>query len=150
MTDYTRPLLLGYILKHLLMTAGELAKTKDRLGAFAQVDGFTMGTIYVENPDTTPAAFEALVDAVIRYEATAVVVPSLIHLVAPGFTHDIKATLRAGHRCSRPDPPRPTPPLIWRSRRRSSSLTWVDLTAQGIGSVTTRPCPSHPEFPCSP
>jgi hypothetical protein len=91
-TDYTRPLLLGYILKHLLMTNNELAETKERLEAFAQLEGFAMGTIYVEDSATTPAAFEALIKAVDRYEVTAVVVPGLIHFVALASTHDVKAT----------------------------------------------------------
>jgi hypothetical protein len=92
MTDYTRPLLLGYVLKHLLMTNDELAETKERLEQFASVEGFAMGTIYVEGSATTPAAFEALIEAVNRYQVTAVVVPSLLHLVALASTHNVKDT----------------------------------------------------------
>lgn len=79
MIDYTRPLLLGYVLKHLLMTDYELEDVKERLAFFAQVEGFAMGIIYVEETETSPAAFEALVEAVNRYEVTAVVIPSLLH-----------------------------------------------------------------------
>jgi hypothetical protein len=91
-TDYTRPLLLGYVLKHLLMTDDELTETRERLEEFAHTEGFAMGTIYVEDAATTPAAFEALIEAVNRYEVTAVVVPSLIHFAALAATHDVKAT----------------------------------------------------------
>ncbi len=90
--DYTRPLLLGYILKHLLMTDGELADSRDQLETFAKVEGFTMGAIYVEETATSPAAFGALVEAVNRYEVTTVVVPSLLHLSALAITHDVKDT----------------------------------------------------------
>jgi hypothetical protein len=91
-TDHTRPLLLGFVLKHLLMTDDGLAGTKERLEKFAAVEGFAMGTIYVEDTATTPAAFEALVEAVNRYEVTAVVVPSLLHLAALSAVHNIKDT----------------------------------------------------------
>lgn len=90
--DYTRPLLLGYILKHLLMTDGELADIKDQLGQFAQVEGFAMGTIYTEETETTPAAFEALIAAVNRYEVTTVVIPSRLHFAALAITHDVRDT----------------------------------------------------------
>jgi hypothetical protein len=90
--DYTRPLLLGYILKHLLMTDGELADTKDQLEQFAAVEGFAMGTIYVEETETTPAAFEALIAAVNRYEVTTVVIPSRLHFAALAVIHDVKDT----------------------------------------------------------
>ncbi len=88
--DYTRPLLLGYILKHLLMTDGELADIKDQLEQFGRVEGFAMGTIYTEEADTTPAAFEALIEAVNRYSVTTVVIPSRLHFAALAVTHDVK------------------------------------------------------------
>jgi len=90
--DYTRPLLLGYVLKHLLMTDGELADLKVQLEQFATVEGFAMGTIYVEETETTPAAFEALIAAVNRYEVTTVVIPSRLHFAALAVTHDVKDT----------------------------------------------------------
>jgi hypothetical protein len=90
--DYTRPLLLGYILKHLLMTDGELADIKGHLEQFAKVEGFAMGTIYTEETETTPAAFEALIAAVNRYEVTTVVIPSRLHFAALAITHDVKDT----------------------------------------------------------
>jgi len=90
--DYTRPLLLGYVLKHLLMTDGELADIKDQLEQFAAVEGYAMGTIYVEETETTPAAFEALIAAINRYEVTTVVIPSRLHFAALAMTHDVKDT----------------------------------------------------------
>jgi hypothetical protein len=90
--DYTRPLLLGYVLKHLLMTDGELADIKDQLEQFAEIEGFAMGTIYTEETETTPAAFEALIAAVNRYEVTTVVIPSRLHFAALAITHDVKDT----------------------------------------------------------
>jgi hypothetical protein len=90
--DYTRPLLLGYVLKHLLMTDGELADIKDELEQFANIEGFAMGTIYIEETETSPAAFEALIAAVKRYEVTTVVIPSRLHFAALAVTHDVKDT----------------------------------------------------------
>jgi hypothetical protein len=89
--DHIRPLLLGYIRRHLLMTDTELDETKQRLRLFAEIEGFTLGTVYVEHLETCPAAFEALVEAVNRYEVTAVVVPSMLHfalLSAPAAIKD--------------------------------------------------------------
>lgn len=88
--DSTRPLLLGYILKHLLMSDAELADTKDHLEQFAVVEGFAMGSIYVEETETTPTAFAALIEAVNRYELITVVIPSRLHFAALAVTHDVK------------------------------------------------------------
>lgn len=91
-TDYTRPLLLGYILKHLLMTDGELADIRAQLEEFARVEGFAMGIIYTEETDTMPAAFEALIEAVNRYDVTTVVIPSRLHFDALAVAHDVRTT----------------------------------------------------------
>jgi hypothetical protein len=66
MTTCTRPLLLGYIRAHLTMTADEIDAARLSLAAFALAEGFALGTVYLEHPQTAPAAFEALVDAVRR------------------------------------------------------------------------------------
>jgi hypothetical protein len=89
--DHTRPLLLGYVRRHLLMTDAELDDTKERLAYFAAVEGFALGAVYVEQLETLPAAFEALVEAVHRLEVTAVVIPSMLHfaiLSAPAAIKD--------------------------------------------------------------
>jgi hypothetical protein len=88
--DYTRPLLIGYILKHLLMSDGELADTEDLLEQFAKVEGYTMGTIFKEDSSTAPAAFKAMIDHVIRYEVTTVVIPSRLHLGALDVSHNVQ------------------------------------------------------------
>jgi hypothetical protein len=90
--DYSRPLLLGYVLRHLLMTDGELADVRDQLEQFAKIEGFAIGTIYVEETATSPAAFGALIAAVNRYEVTTVVIPSRLHFAALAITHDVKDT----------------------------------------------------------
>jgi hypothetical protein len=72
------------------MTDDELDEVKDRLEDFARLEGFQMGTIYCEDSSTSPAAFEALIEAVNRYEVTAVVVPSLLHFAALAVTHNVK------------------------------------------------------------
>jgi hypothetical protein len=86
----TRPLLLGYVRAHLLMTAAELVQIKDQLVTFAQAEGFTLGKVYTEHAHTFPAAFEALVQAVRRDEVRAVVVPSLQHLGVLGAPQKVK------------------------------------------------------------
>lgn len=90
MTDHTKPPILGYMRKHLLMSEAELADTKERLAYFAAVEGFSLGTVYIEQVETTPAAFQALIEAANRYEVTAVVVPSLRHFAVLGAAASAK------------------------------------------------------------
>lgn len=80
MTDATCPIGFGYVREHFLMSAAELARARARIVAFARAEGYALQGIFVERVETAPAAFEALIEAVNRYEATAVVVPGLSHL----------------------------------------------------------------------
>jgi hypothetical protein len=90
MTDDRKPLILGYARKHLLMTEDELRDMKERLEYFARVEGYVLGTVYVEDVETSPAAFQTLVEAVHRYKATAVVLPSMLHFAVLGAPASIK------------------------------------------------------------
>ncbi|MGW5188943.1 hypothetical protein ACWEOO_06795 [Kribbella sp. NPDC004138] len=84
MTDYTRLLLLGYARRDLYLSDRHVDDLKRELEVFAQLEGSAMGSVYVEDPDTAPAAFEALVASVNRYQIAAVVLPSLRHLALVG------------------------------------------------------------------
>jgi hypothetical protein len=105
--DHIKPLLLGYIREHFLMTAAELAQTKAQLVTFARAEGFTLHAIYVERIETAPAAFGALVEAVQRYHATAVVLPNLHHMTMLGAPTSIKGHFEhlTGARVLVADPP---------------------------------------------
>ncbi|MGZ0148996.1 hypothetical protein ACXJJ3_18115 [Kribbella sp. WER1] len=48
-----------------------------------------MGSVYVEDPETAPQAFEVLVASVNRYQITAVVLPGLRHLALVGDPPDV-------------------------------------------------------------
>ncbi len=80
MTDYTRPLLLGYVRRDLCLSDQHVERVKQEFAAIAEVEGYTMGTTYVEDPAAVPAAFEALIESVNRYEITTVVLPDWRHL----------------------------------------------------------------------
>ncbi|MFB6726270.1 hypothetical protein ACFCV3_39235 [Kribbella sp. NPDC056345] len=80
MTDYTSPLLLGYARRDLYLSDQRVERVKREFAAIAKVEGYTMGSVYVEDPATVPAAFEALVESVNRYEVTAVLLPEWRHL----------------------------------------------------------------------
>ena len=88
--DYSRPLLVGYVRRDLLVTDGQVSQVEREMAQFAQKEGFSMGFTYVEKPGTWPAAFEALIESVNRYEVTAVVLPSLLHFAVLGANHDIR------------------------------------------------------------
>ncbi|HYU84197.1 MAG TPA: hypothetical protein VEK80_05280 [Kribbellaceae bacterium] len=88
-----RPLLLGYVRAHLLMTETELGDVKQDLADFAVREGYTLGQVYVERIDRAPAAFQTLVDDVRRNEVKAVVVPGLHHLGVLGSPAALKEHL---------------------------------------------------------
>ena len=77
--DFTKPELLGYIRRDLLVVDSQVAELERQMAHFAQAEGFAMRCIYIEKSDGWPAAFEALIESVNRYEVAAVVLPSLLH-----------------------------------------------------------------------
>jgi hypothetical protein len=85
MNDGIRPLLLGYIRAHLLMTDDEIAAAKLTLAAYAGSEGYALGTVYVDHANAAPAAFHALVEEIRRdNDVWAVLVPTPQHLIASG------------------------------------------------------------------
>jgi hypothetical protein len=80
MSNHPRPLLLGYIRADVLTSATEFPGVEAELGAFADREEFSLGTVYVEKGDT-PGAFHALIAEMNRNEtAWGVVVPDLRHM----------------------------------------------------------------------
>jgi hypothetical protein len=88
--DFTRPLLLGYLRRDLLVVDGQVEELKCEMVAYAEAENFTMGHIYVERLDSWLAAFEALAASINRYDVSAVVLPSLLHLTGIGMSTDIR------------------------------------------------------------
>jgi hypothetical protein len=88
--DYTKPMLLGYVRRDLLVTDGQVNQIERQMAVFAKAEGFSMGFTYVEKPGTWPTAFEALIESVSRYEVTAVVLPSMLHFAVLGAPLNIK------------------------------------------------------------
>jgi hypothetical protein len=74
------PVLLGYIRADVLRNGTELDGVKAELEAFADREGFRLGTVYVAHGDA-PTAFHALMTEVTADEtAWGVVVPDLRHV----------------------------------------------------------------------
>ncbi|GAA1696361.1 hypothetical protein GCM10009745_48000 [Kribbella yunnanensis] len=90
MTDYTRPLLLGYVRQDLLPPDYDAERMKRLFEGFARAEGFAMGSVYAEHRSTAPAAFHALIESLDRYELTAVVMPSWEHLELVGDPAAVK------------------------------------------------------------
>lgn len=86
--DFTRPLLLGYLRRDLLVVDSQVGELERDMAAFAEMQGFAMGHIYVEKPDSWLTAFEALAESIARYDVTAVVLPSLLHFTGLGMPTD--------------------------------------------------------------
>lgn len=89
-TDYSRPLLLGYARRDLYLSGRHVDDLKRELGKFAQLEGCLMGSVYVEDPETAPQAFDALVASVNRCQITAVVLPGLRHLALVGDPAEVR------------------------------------------------------------
>ena len=55
--DRTRPLVVGYVREHFMMSAAELARARGQLTRFAVAEGFALQGIYVENwrPNLLPS-----------------------------------------------------------------------------------------------
>jgi hypothetical protein len=88
-----KPLSLGYISGHFLVTGSELRAITDRLAACANAEGYTLHGVYVERPDRSPEAFGALLDGLKESGAQAVVVPSLHHLTVLGGSTKVRRHL---------------------------------------------------------
>lgn len=96
-----RPLALGYVREQgTPLGEAELALSRRMLAQFAEQEGYTLGTVYVERIEQTPAAFEALVASAIRDEAAAVIVPYASHLWLIGSAIDMatQVGIRTGAR----------------------------------------------------
>lgn len=91
MRDDARPLALGYARKHLLMVESEVSRTKEeRLAYFAETAGYRLGEIFIEEVQTWPSAFEALIEAARIEKPSAVILPSLLHFAVLGSPATIK------------------------------------------------------------
>jgi len=88
--DFSKPLLLGYLRRDLLVVDSQVTELKREMADFAQAEGFAMGHTYVEKPESWPAAFEALIESVNRYQVTAVVLPGLLHFTGLGLPTGIR------------------------------------------------------------
>jgi hypothetical protein len=89
-----RPLMLGYLRAHLLMSEAELTAAKAELVGFAEREGYTLGVVFVEDLDRAPAAFQALLAEVARTDAEAVVVPGLQHVGVLGEIQSLRQQLQ--------------------------------------------------------
>jgi hypothetical protein len=85
------PLALGYMRRYPLMRDDEVAGTQQALAACARRNGFTLGTVHVEDVLTDPKAFLDLVAAINLFEISAVVVPTATHLGDPAAPQSKRA-----------------------------------------------------------
>jgi hypothetical protein len=75
-----RPLVLGYVRYELAGADGELATVEHHLSRYAARNGYHLGRVFIEPAADSLTAFEALVAAVERYGAAAVLVPTMLHV----------------------------------------------------------------------
>ena len=74
----------GYLRQYRSMTRYHLAAAQEQLTAYAGQQGFLLRKVFVEQLDTDPAAFDALIKSVKRRKITLVIVPTTAHLSAVG------------------------------------------------------------------
>lgn len=58
---------------------------KTRMASTARAEGYALGAIFAERPQANHAAFQALADVILHGDASALVVPSLLHLSGLGW-----------------------------------------------------------------
>lgn len=90
--DDMRPIALGYIREDAPMTDTEVAVATHAMAAFADGEGYELGTVYIETVDRTPEAFEALLGSAIGEAAVAVIVPGPHRVMAIGAASTIQTT----------------------------------------------------------
>lgn len=88
--DGMRPIALGYIREDVPMSDAEVNEAKRAMAAFAEGEGYALGTVYVERVDRTPEAFEALLASAIGETAVAMIVTSPHRVVAIGATSTVR------------------------------------------------------------
>ncbi|TCM49425.1 hypothetical protein EV648_103700 [Kribbella sp. VKM Ac-2568] len=74
------PLVLGYMRRYPFMPDHEVGQMQQHLAAIARENGYTLGTVHVEELPTDPLAFETLLAAIRDLRAPAVIVPTSAHL----------------------------------------------------------------------
>ncbi|TDW21240.1 hypothetical protein [Kribbella kalugense] len=90
-TKSADPLLLGFVLKHLLTAEDELAEAEACMKRFAEGNGYSLGAVYLEESVRTLTAFTGLIQAVNEHQGSAtVLVPSLLHFQALDPSTDVK------------------------------------------------------------
>ena len=91
----TQPVALGYIRVHIVMTEFELNDAEARIRRAATENGYQLGAVFHEQAHLAPKAFAAMIAAVNRREAAAVIVPSLIHLAVLGLPTQVVVYLES-------------------------------------------------------
>jgi len=74
-----RPLVFGYLRTQPGVTDGLVAWMRGDLADYAEREGFALAGVFVEHADGGSSALMALIDALNRHEAQAIVVPALQH-----------------------------------------------------------------------
>jgi hypothetical protein len=103
-----RPVLHCYFREHLFMTTREAADIRARFVVFAERQGYQLGKIFTERSERSPDALSALVEAMLDDKASAVAVPSLLHLAVHGppvaFRDELERAIGAPVLISDPNP----------------------------------------------
>ncbi len=94
MTGVPRPLLFGYVRAQLLAAVTTPGAISAQFDAFAHAEGYSLACVYVDQGHTAPAGFDALIQAIKRYDARAVAVPTLDHLAVLGKPPDLSTFLQ--------------------------------------------------------
>jgi hypothetical protein len=77
-------LMFGYLRVHQLAPGATPGAISARFAAYADTEGFALAGVFVDQDRTAPTALGALIDAVKKYDARAVAVPTLEHLAVLG------------------------------------------------------------------
>jgi hypothetical protein len=90
-----RPRAYAYARKHLLMYESVFALEKLRIASFANLAGYDLAAVFVEESNGSPVAFGRLLEAVIRDRVEYVILPSMLHFMTLGTPNSIKRNFEA-------------------------------------------------------
>jgi len=77
-------LMFGYLRVHQLAPGATPGAISAQFAAYADTEGYALAGVFIDQDLTAPTALGALIDAVKKYDARAVAVPTLEHLEVLG------------------------------------------------------------------
>jgi len=84
----------GYLRVQRLAAGTTPGAISAQLAEYAHSEGYSLAGVFLDQAHTSPAAFDALIEAVKRYDARAIAIPTLEHLAVLGAPPPLREFLQ--------------------------------------------------------